>query len=309
MVNNFAVRLPVDSAILRATSVVLDCIKEARPSVLVIQFIRFTAGAALAIRITGHWVPLRAILGVLSWELAIVWTYLYNGVMDFQEDRVNGSRRPIASGMLTRSTAIRCAQGAAALSLVCAGLLGVPTTCAVLAMLLIGWQYSASPGRLKARPVGTAATGAALGFLAYLAGFLGQAGSSWRHPTAEALLFVLVMSAWMALVGTPAKDLPDAQGDAAAGRKTLVLLWGENATRRAMAAAAVTLAITFVVSAAVSTPALRWPAVTLAAGSLSIALAALSQISAGDRSRRRRPYRIFMITQYLVNICLLMVTA
>jgi 4-hydroxybenzoate polyprenyltransferase len=306
MVNNFAVRVPVDSAILRATSVALDCIKEARPSVLVIQFIRFTAGAALAIRITGHWVPLRAIIGVLSWELAIVWTYLFNGVMDLKEDRVNGSRRPIASGMLTRSTAIRCAQGAAALSLVCAGLLGLPTTCAVLAMLLIGWQYS--PGRLKGRPVGTAATGAALGFLAYLAGFLGQAGSTWRHPTAETLIFVLVMSAWMALVGTPAKDLPDAQGDAAAGRKTLVLLWGENATRRALAAAAVTLAITFVVAAAVSTPVLRWPAATLAAGSLCIALAALSRISAGDRSRRRRPYRIFMITQYLVNICLLMVT-
>lgn len=308
MANTIVDFTPVDSAIFRAPSVVLGCIREARPSVLVIQFIRFTTGATLAVKITGHWVPLRAVLGVLSWELAIIWTYLFNGVMDLQEDRVNGSRRPIASGMLTRSTAIKCAQGAAALSLACAGLLGIPTTCTVLAMLLIGWQYSASPGRLKGRPVGTAATGAALGFLAYLTGFLGQAGSAWRHPTAEALIFVLVMSAWMALVGTPAKDLPDAQGDAAAGRKTLVLLWGENATRRALAAAAVTIAITFVVAAAVSTPLLRWPAVTLAAGSSIIAVAALSWISAGDRSWRRRPYRIFMLTQYLVNICLFMVT-
>ncbi len=294
MANIVADYAPVDSAILRAPSVILNCIREARPSVLVIQFIRFTAGAALAVRITGHWVPLRAVLGVLSWELVIVWTYLFNGVMDLQEDRVNGSRRPIASGMLTRSTAIRCAQGAAALSLACAGLLGLPITCTVLAMLLIGWQYSASPGRLKGRPTGTAATGAALGFLAYLAGFLGQAGSAWRHPTAKALIFVLVMSAWMALVG-------------AAGRKTLVLLWGENATRRALAAAAVTIAITFAVAAAVSMPLLRWPAVTLATGSSIIAVAALSRISAGDRSRRRRPYRIFMLTQCLVNICLLMV--
>ncbi len=307
MANIVADYAPVDSVILRAPSVILNCIREARPSVLVIQFIRFMAGAALAVRITGHWVPLRAVLGVLSWELVIVWTYLFNGVMDLQEDRVNGSRRPIASGMLTRSTAIRCAQGAAALSLACAGLLGLPITCTVLAMLLIGWQYSASPGRLKGRPTGTAATGAALGFLAYLAGFLGQAGSAWRHPTAKALIFVLVMSAWMALVGTPAKDLPDAQGDAAAGRKTLVLLWGENATRRALAAAAVTIAITFAVAAAVSMPLLRWPAVTLATGSSIIAVAALSRISAGDRSRRRRPYRIFMLTQCLVNICLLMV--
>jgi 4-hydroxybenzoate polyprenyltransferase len=297
---------PAECAIRRIPAIVLSCIKEARPSVLAIQLIRFTAGAALAARITGHWLPLRAGVGALSWELAIVWTYLFNGAMDIEEDRVNGSQRPIATGALTRSMAIGCAQAAAALSLAGASLLGLPTACTVLAMLLIGWQYSASPGRLKARPVGTAAAGAALGFLAYLAGFLGQTGSAGRYPTADALIFALVMSAWMAFVGTPAKDLPDAQGDAAAGRKTLVLLWGENGTRRALSAAAMTIAIAFAAAAAISGPLLRWPAAAMAAGALTIALASLSQVSAGDRSRRRRPYRIFMVTQYLVNICLLM---
>lgn len=244
---------------------------------------------------------------MFSWEMAIVWIYLFNGVMDLEEDRVNGSRRPIASGMLPRSTAVRCAKGAAALSLACASLLGLRVLLIVLAMQLIGWQYSAAPGRLKARPTGTAATGAALGLLAYVAGFGDQAGSVALLPTKDCVVFVLVMSGWMAFVGTPAKDLPDALGDAAAGRKTLMLLWGEKLTRWTLAVAAITIAVTFAVLAVTGAPLLRWPAVALAAGSATITLATLSRISAGDRARRRRPYRIFMLTQYAVNICLLLV--
>jgi 4-hydroxybenzoate polyprenyltransferase len=272
----------------------------------VIQLIRFTAGAALAARISGHWLPLRAGTGILSWELAIVWIYLFNGVMDLEEDRVNGSQRPIASGSLPRSTAMRCAKGAAALSLACASLLGLRFLLIVLAMQLIGWQYSAAPSRLKCRPTGTAATGAALGLLAYLAGFGDQMGNTALHPTKECVIFMLVMSGWMAFVGTPAKDLPDALGDAAAGRKTLMLMWGENVTRCALAAAAVAIAVSFAVVAVTIAPSLRWAAAALAMGSATITVATLSRLSVGDRSRRRKPYKIFMLTQYAVNICLLL---
>lgn len=267
---------------------------------------RYTAGAALAARITGHWLPARAGIGALSWELAIIWTYLFNGVMDIREDRVNGSRRPVASGALSPSAATGCAGTAAALALGCAGLLGLPTLVTVLLMLVIGWQYSAPPRPLKNGPTGTAAAGAALGFLAYLAGFAGQVGANWRYPDALALTFVLAMSAWMAFVGTPAKDLPDIKGDAAAGRRTLALILGETTARRLLVISAITIAVAFSLAAASALPLLRWPAASLVLGTASISVVSLSRISTGGRARRL-PYRIFMITQYAANACLLAV--
>lgn len=297
--------IPICSPSRQFPAILLMCIEESRPSVLGIQFLRFTVGAAMAAQITGHWLTARAGIGVLSWELAIFWTYLLNGVMDVQEDRVNGSRRPIAAGALAVSAAARCAAGAAALSLACAALLGLPTTCVVLVMLVTGWQYSAPPLTLKRGPAGTAAVGAALGFLAYLAGFLSQAGTTDQHPGPAPLIFVLAMSAWMAFVGTPAKDLPDMQGDAAAGRRSLMLIWGEAATRRFLAIAAVTIATTLLLASVFGPAVLRWPAAALVIGTSAIAPASLSRISTGDRSRRRLPYRIFMLTQYAVNVCLL----
>jgi 4-hydroxybenzoate polyprenyltransferase len=297
--------IPVYNPIRQFSAVLLGCIQESRPSVLGVQLIRFTVGAAMAAQITGHWLPARAGIGALSWELAIFWTYLLNGVMDIQEDRVNGSRRPIAAGALVPSTAARCAVGAAALSLACAGLLGLPTTCTVLVMLVIGWQYSAPPFTLKRGPAGTAAAGAALGLLAYLAGFLSQAGTTRLHPGPAPLIFVLAMSAWMAFVGTPAKDLPDIQGDAAAGRRSVTLIWGDATIRRVLAIAAVTIAMAFSLASVFGPPLLRWPAAALVIGTSAITLASLSRISTGDRSRRRLPYRIFMLTQYAVNVCML----
>lgn len=297
--------IPLYNPIRQFPVVLLKCIEESRPSVLGIQLIRFAVGTVMAAQITGHWLPARAGIGVLSWELAIFWTYLLNGLMDIQEDRVNGSRRPIAAGALAISTAARCAAGAAALSLACAGLLGLPTTCTVLVMLVIGWQYSAPPLSLKRGPARTATAGAALGFLAYLAGFVSQVGTTRLHPGPAPLIFVLAMSAWMAFVGTPAKDLPDMQGDAAAGRRSLMLIWGEAATRRFLAIAAVTIAIAFSLVSVFGLPLLRWPAAALVIGASALAPASLSRISTGGRSRRRRPYRIFMLTQYAVNVCML----
>jgi 4-hydroxybenzoate polyprenyltransferase len=306
MDNTVSRQIPNFNSIWSLPSVLLRCIEEARPSVLCIQFIRFAVGTAIAARITGHWLPLRAGIGAFSWELAIFWTYLFNGVMDIQEDRVNGSRRPIASGALSPSAAVVCAVSAAPLALVGAALLGLPVFLTVLAMLVIGWQYSAPPFTLKRGPAGTAVSGAALGFLAYLAGFLSQATRDNLRPDKVALIFVLTMSAWMAFVGTPAKELPDIQGDAAAGRRTLVLMWGEVGTRRVLVVAALAIGIMFSLAAAFGPPLLRWPAVALVMGGSAITLVSLNNISTGSRSRRRLPYRIFMLTQYAGNACLLM---
>jgi 4-hydroxybenzoate polyprenyltransferase len=175
----------------------------------------------------------------------------------------------------------------------------------VAAILLIGWQYSAAPGFLKRRMAGTAAGGAAMGFLAYFAGFAGQAGGAWTHPGPGPVIFAVTMSAWMAFVGAPAKDLPDVRGDADAGRRTVAVLWGERATRRIIASSAIVIAIAFCGAASSNARLLAWPAATLGAGAVAAAVLSLSPLSEGSRSRRRLPYRAFMVTQYVTNACLL----
>jgi len=282
-----------------------QCIAEARPSVLGVHLIRFAAGAGAGARIAGRLHLGAAVAGAVTWEMAIFAIYLLNGVMDVHEDRVNGSRRPIASGALPRRVAAWWAAGAAAVSVACALAEGTPRSAAVIVVLALGWQYSASPGALKRRVAGVAVVGAALGFSAYFVGFTSQAGSDWSHPASGPIAFAITMSAWMAFIGAPAKDLSDVPGDAAAGRRTLPVLWGEAATRRGIAVAAVVIAVAFCAAATYDPRLLRWPAATVAAGASSIALLSLTRTAAGSRL----PYKCFMLTQYAANICMLLATA
>lgn len=282
-----------------------QCIAEARPSVLGIHLIRFAVGAGAGARIAGRLRLGDAVAGAVTWELAIFAIYLCNGILDVREDRVNGSRRPIAAGALPRRVAAQTAAAAAAVSLACALPEGMPRSAAVIAVLALGWQYSASPGALKRRVAGVAVVGAALGFGAYFVGFSSQAGTDWSHPAPGPVAFAVTMSAWMAFIGAPAKDLSDIPGDAAAGRRTLPVLWGEAATRRVIAGAAVVIAVACGATATYDSRPLRWPAATLAAGAVTIALLSLTRVASGSRL----PYRCFMLTQYAANICMLLVTA
>jgi 4-hydroxybenzoate polyprenyltransferase len=287
----------------------LRCIKEARPSVLGIHLLRFAAGAAIGAQLNGRFLALRAGAGAAVWELAIFSIYLLNGIADIKEDRVNGSRRPIAAGTLSRRTAAWWAAAAALAAVAGAAPLGAPAVVSILVVLALGWQYSAGPGVLKRRPAGTAAVGAGLGFLAYFMGFSGQGGPSWPHLPAGPLVFFVTMSAWMAFVGAPAKDLPDAPGDAAAKRRTLAVAWGEPAARRVVAAAALVITVAFGGATVLDPALLDWPAIVLGAGALAIIPVSLGWISVGEWSQPRMPYQLFMLTQYAVNLCLLIVIA
>lgn len=291
------------------------CLEEARPSVQVIFLLRFAAGAALTVRTIGaagpghpgpgHPDPGRPALAAAAWMSAIFFVYLINGVMDVREDRVNGSRRPIARGALSRATAARVAVAAAVLSLGAAWPLGPPMVGAVLAALLIGWQYSGPPLCLKRHPIGTAVGVTLLGlltyFAGYLAGFVPHAGARWADPGTALPIFAVTMSLWMGLVGAPSKDLSDVAGDTTAGRRTLAAGAGQAAGRRAVAIGALTIAAAFAVAAP---PELRWSCAAVLAGAVTVAVVSLSRISHGDRARRRRPYRVFMVTQYAAHAAL-----
>lgn len=284
----------------------LNCIEEARPAVLGIFLLRFSVAALMTASLNGVENPGRLIEGGATWESAIFFVYIFNGVMDVREDRINGSGRPIARGALSRGTAVRCSVAAAVLALVGAAGLGVLTLLAVIFVMAIGWQYSGPPLYLKRRPVGAPVACLLLGLATYSAGFLDQTGA-WSGADIEVLVFALVMSGWMGLVGAPAKDLSDTRGDAAAGRRTLAVLWGEARVRALAAMCALALAGTFAWTAWDIVPSLRWPSAILAAGALAVAIAALTRFSKGEYARRRLLYRMFMVTQYAVHVAMALV--
>ncbi len=112
------------------------------------------------------------------------------------------------------------------------------------------------------------------------------------------------MSAWMGIGGL-AKDLSDVEGDRAAGRRTLPLLWGERRAKSAIAVAAVTVGGSFLAAALTVAPALVPAAALVLAGSAALAAVSVGRWSTGDRGAQRRPYRLFMLTQYSAHLAVL----
>ncbi len=90
---------------------------------------------------------------------------------------------------------------------------------------------------------------------------------------------------------------------------TAALICGETKARIAASGAAVAIGVAFLLAAAHLVTALRWPAITLECGALVLAAVSLSAFSTGESSRRRRPYRAFMGTQYAAHLTLLVTLA
>ncbi|MDP9861391.1 MULTISPECIES: UbiA family prenyltransferase [Streptosporangium] len=279
------------------------CVTEARPSVLVIFMLRFVAGAALGVEASGMETEL--VGRGLVWGLAIFAVYLFNGVMDVREDRVNGSSRPIARGILDPGDALVVVLAAALTSVAGAVALGGPILWMVLAVLALGYVYSGPPFHWKRRSGATAAIGAAAGLLTYAAGFAGHTGG-WSTRMEVLCVFMLTASLWMGLVGVCAKDLSDIEGDAAAGRTTLGVTCGEGPVRLLAAGAALTVAVAFGAAVLIMDLPMVGTVVTLLTGAVLVAVVTLSPLSHGNRLRRRRSYRAFMVTQYALHLSLIM---
>ncbi|MBY8870800.1 UbiA family prenyltransferase [Micromonospora sp. PLK6-60] len=278
------------------------CVVEARPSVLLVFLLRFLVGSALS----GIAAP-RGDLGRIAaaavvWELAVFAVYLFNGVTDVQEDRINGSRRPIARGALPTATARRITVGAAALSLIGGATLGGGLFWAVLALLTLGFCYSSPLVQLKRHAITSTLTGLSLGLLTYYAGHLAYAAAGSSYPGPEFVVFVAAVTTWMGLVGGLTKDLSDVAGDAAAGRRTVAGVHGEAAARRAAAGAALGLAVAFCAAGVWTSPLLIWPGLAMLGGAIAITIVCLGGSAKRAESDSRRPYRAFMATQYLMNL-------
>ncbi|RSM46120.1 homogenitisate phytyltransferase [Amycolatopsis balhimycina DSM 5908] len=276
--------------------------REARPVVQLIFLLRFAAGAALGVAGSVYGAVNRPalLLAALGW-LATTWAvYLLNGVADVVEDRANGQARPIARGELSRRPAVAIVWALSVAALVFAAAVSSTQVLLTAAMLGVGWAYSLGPWPLKANLAGFVAAVTALGVLTYLAGWSAAGGGRVTEPV---FLFGLMMSLWMGLGGST-KDLADAKGDRLAGRKTLPVLLGDRRARAVMAIAASAVGWTFAVLCAIRGNGILPAAVVVLAGSAALSGTVLTSSSRGSRSAQRRPYRVFMVTQYCAHLAL-----
>jgi 4-hydroxybenzoate polyprenyltransferase len=86
----------------RVAGILYRCFLEARPAVQGIFLLRFLAGASFAGSLSaGEVVNFALWTGVALWICATLSVYILNGVMAVEEDRINGSSRPVASGKLS----------------------------------------------------------------------------------------------------------------------------------------------------------------------------------------------------------------
>ncbi|MFJ5846901.1 UbiA family prenyltransferase [Streptomyces sp. NPDC092903] len=300
-----APRITRTSRIARTSRTLRLCIEESRPAVLAAFQLRYLAGTALAIASSpeiGSRSVLQAVFGSVAWFGAIFYTYLYNGCMDYREDRVNGSARPIASGRLSRRTALAVARCSAAAALLFAAGAGLGPLVLCTAMLLLGHAYSSPRTAWKNRTPAVMGVVFVSGLLTYAAGPL-TLGVPPQSPAL--LLTALAMSLWMALVGAVAKDFSDIAGDAAAGRRTWAVALGERRTRILVALGACTVGGGFLAGA------LRWApeqlptACVVLVGGLALSAVTLAGRATDSRHVRRRPYRYFMVTQHCAHLALL----
>ncbi|GGL87962.1 MULTISPECIES: UbiA family prenyltransferase [Micromonospora] len=292
--------VPALAAIAQGGGQVVASWREARPVVQVIFQLRFFAGAAVAAPHAVVTRPGALLLGSLAWLCATWFVYLLNGLNDQVEDRRNGSHRPLATGALPTAAARRIAVGLAAAALLLGAAVSLRLAGLVAVMLLLGWLYSAGPRPQKGNMLGFVLVVAAGGVVTYLAG--SAAAGGLFEP--ELVVLMLAMSMWMALAGTT-KDLSDVAGDRAAGRRTLPVLLGDHGARRLMAALVALAGGVLLIGALLVTPTLAAPAAVLTVGATAVVGCLLAGTGATDRRRQRRPYRIFMVSQYAVHLTVL----
>ncbi len=207
-----------------------------RPVFLGGGFLLFGLGAAFAHRFgTAIDLP-RYLLGqgvVTSFQWM---THYANDYFDYDADRANatptkwsGGSRVLANGELPRAVALIAAIVLATSGCVLGALLVAsaphPAFVAgtVVAMGVLAWQYSAPPLRLCATGFGELDTAIVVTGLVPLLGFLVQApelGGAYQLALAIAPLAMLQFAMLLAI------EFPDAAGDAAENKRTLVVRLG-----------------------------------------------------------------------------------
>jgi len=205
-----------------------------RPLFLGGGFILYALGAGLA-ALAGHAIdPPRYALGQAVVTAFQLMTHYANDYFDFEADRANstptrwsGGSRVLPNAELPRGVALIAALVLAGLGALAGAALwraaGDRVGVVALVMALLAWAYSAPPLRLCATGLGELDTAVVVTGLVPLLGFLIQA------PDLVGLRLVALAAATPFLLQIAmllAIEFPDAAGDAATGKRTLVVRLG-----------------------------------------------------------------------------------
>jgi 1,4-dihydroxy-2-naphthoate octaprenyltransferase len=220
---------------------VIAFVKLGRPLFLGGGFVLYALGATVAAW-SGHAIDWRRYaLGQGAVTAFQLMTHYANDYFDLEADRANatptrwsGGSRVLAGGALPPRVALIAALAFAALgTAVGTQLLDAAPTLA--AILVFAWCYSAPPLRLCARGLGELDTALVVtGLVPWLA-FSLQGGGRTAVLVAALVPLVLLQVAMLLAI-----ELPDAAGDAATGKRTIVVRFGaRTAVRIYMALTAV----------------------------------------------------------------------
>lgn len=227
---------------------ILAFLRLGRPLFLGGGFLMFALGAAIAAW-HGHAIDVRRYaLGQLAVTTFQLMTHYANDYFDYEADRANltptrwsGGSRVLANDELPRHVALYAAIVLALLGTTVTIVLALDAPAAtvptLLAILVLAWEYSAPPLRLCASGTGELTTAIVVTGLVPFLGFSLHAPDFAGLGT---LLVAIIPPALLQIAMLVAIEFPDAAGDVATGKRTLVVRMG--AARAAVLYVVLTLA-------------------------------------------------------------------
>ncbi len=280
-----------------------------RPKFLVGGLVFYGLGAALA-AVDGAVIDWRG----YAWGQALVsstqlMTHYSNDYFDLEADRANSTPTHWSGGsrvLLSGEIAPRVALSAAAVLAACAVILTLRLTlragtggCFLIiapSLIALSWAYSAPPLRLLSRGFGELTTALVVTLLTPLLGFCLQLGELRLLPLLSCLPLCGLQFAMLLTI-----ELPDAAGDAALGKRTLVVRCGAEWGARACV---VIVAASFAALPILVLCGLPWPIAVLAAFAAPLAAWQCARLA---RGAFRDPKRYESLA--FCSVALLVITA
>jgi 1,4-dihydroxy-2-naphthoate octaprenyltransferase len=280
-------------------------VKLGRPLFLGGGFVMYALGAAVAAHGGNEIDVPRYVLGQLAVTLFQLMTHYANDYFDYDADLANttptrwsGGSRVLANGDLPRSVALVAAVVlavaglAASLALdVIAPPLALPT---LLLVCALAWAYSAPPLRLCAAGLGELDTAVVVTGLVPWLGYYLQAPDLRDLDT---LLLAVAPLAVLQFAMLLAIELPDAAGDGATGKRTLVVRLGPTSAANLYVALTVAAYACLPLAELAGLP----RTVALAAG-IPAPLALWRAVSLGDHRDRTRFERLTFFAVFLLVV-------
>jgi 1,4-dihydroxy-2-naphthoate polyprenyltransferase len=277
--------------------IVVAFVRLGRPLFLAGGFVNYALGAAVA-RLTGHAIDWRRyVLGQAAVTAFQLMTHYANDYFDLDADRANatptrwsGGSRVLPDGELPRAAALIAALVLAALGI--GAIAALREQVAVLvAMGVLAWAYSAPPLRLCASGLGELDTAIVVTGLVPWLGFALEAPDLAGAHIALAAIVPSVMLQFAMLL---AIEFPDAAGDAATGKRTLVVRLGATAAAKLYAACTIAAYAWLPVAWRLGVPAI---AVVLAAAPIPVAVWRIAKLGDVHDAARYERLTFFAVAQ------------